>query len=465
MNRLHPLAVLAMLAVLAACAPVSREVMQDQLAQTVSQRISRPVEWDAGAPENRIVREKVHRMLAGELTIDKALAIALVNNRELRAVLARANVARADLVQAGLLENPVFDFALLDGGAGTEIEYTLFQNFLNVFTLSARKKIAAGQLESARLEVAQTILDLIAGIKRGYYALLADRQALELYSQVLDATGAAAELAGRQYAAGTLSLREQALQQSFFAQAALEAARAEARFAADREKLNRLLGLWGPETAWKLPARLPDMPATLPDLADLERRAVTQRLDLASRRAEVEAVNMALGYTRQSRWLSVFGLSFTVQRDFDGTYSRGPGLELGLPLFDRNQGRIAKLEAELTEAENRYAQLAIDVRAQVREADARLAAAHGAVKHYREAILPLADQVTAETLKFYNGMLVGVYELLSAKQAQIEAARDYIETWRDFWIAWTDLERALGATLAPDAPGVRSSGAGPGDSQ
>jgi cobalt-zinc-cadmium efflux system outer membrane protein len=465
MTRLHPLAGLAAvagLAVLAACAPVSREAVQSGLAQTVSQRISGPVGWDAGAPEDRIIREKVRQLLAGELTIDKAVAIALVNNRELRAVLARANVARADLVQAGLLENPLFGVSLLDGDAGTEIEYTLFQNFLIVFTLSARKKIAAGQFEGARLEVAQTILDLIAEIKRSYYTLLADRQALELYSQVLDATGAAAELSRRQYATGTLSLREQALQQSFFAQAALAAARAETRFAADRETLNRLLGLWGPQTAWELPARLPDMPDILPLLADLERKAVAQRLDLASRRAEVEAVHMALGYTRQNRWLSVLGLSFTVERDFDGTYSRGPGLEFGLPLFDRGQGRLAKLEAELAEAENRYAQLAIDVRAQVREAQARLAAAHGAVKHYREAILPLADRVVAETLKFYNGMLVDVYALLDAKRAQLDAARDYIATWRDFWIAWIDLERALGTAIASDVP---PSEAGPDDSR
>jgi cobalt-zinc-cadmium efflux system outer membrane protein len=145
-------------------------------------------------------------------------------------------------------------------------------------------------------------------------------------------------------------------------------------------------------------------------------------------------------------------LSFTVERETDGSYSRGPGLEFGLPLFDRGQGRIARLEAELERAENLYAQLAIDVRAQVREAQARLTASHAAAMHYRTAILPLAERVVAETLKFYNGMLVGVFELLEARRSHIAAARDYIETWRDFWIAWTDLERALGTGLAPGAP-------------
>ena len=440
------------LLVLTGCAAVSRETVQDQIAQTVAQRHSSLVEWHAGSPEEQIVQDKVRRMLSDQLTVEEAVAIALVNNRQLRAVLTRAEVARADLVQAGLLENPVFGVSILDGASGTQIEYSLFVDFLNLFTLSARKHLAADQLERARLEVAQAVLDLAAEVKRNYYALLADRQMLALYAQVLNATDAAAELARRQHAAGTLSLREQALHQAFFAQAALEGARAETRYASDREKINRLLGLWGPLTDWQLPPQLPDPPVGLPADADLERLAMAQRLDLAARQAQVQVAHTTLHYARQTRWLSLFGLGFTVERDVDGNYARGPDLELGLPLFNRNQGRIAALEAELSAAENQYAQMAIDARAQVREAEGQMRAAHDALIHYREAILPLADLVLGETLKFYNGMLLDVYEVLDAKRSQIDATRDYIATWRDFWIAWTDLERAVGTALPADAP-------------
>jgi cobalt-zinc-cadmium efflux system outer membrane protein len=264
---------------------------------------------------------------------------------------------------------------------------------------------------------------------------------------VTDSTQAAAELARRQYEAGTLSLREQALQRSFYAQASIEAARAEAAYNVDRERLNRLLGLWGADTDWRLAATLPEMPTAVPALSELEAKAVGDRLDLAAHRREVEAVHAALGYARQTRWLSAFGIGFKVKREPDGTTSRGPELELGLPAFDFGQGRIAALQAQLQNAESRYAQQAIDIRAEVREAGARLAAARDSVQHYRDAILPLADQVLQETLKFYNGMLLGVYDLLQAKQTQINAARDYIAAWREFWLAWADLERATGSTL------------------
>lgn len=443
MRQLLPLLPL----ILGACTTVPAQRLQGNIAQTISIRADRQVDWQRGAPEEEAVRDAVRRMLADELTLDEAVAIALINNRELRSQLARAQVARADLVQAGLLANPVFGISWLRGPDGTETELSVFEDFLNVFTLSARRRLAGAELDRVRLEVAHSALDLIAEVKRTWYALAADRQAIELFAQVTDSTQAAADLARRQYQAGTVSLREHALQQAFYAQASLEAARAQAAYSADREKLNRLLSLWGEDTGWRLLANLPEVPDTVPASAGLESKAVGDRLDLAARRLEVEATHAALGYTRQTRWLSALGIGFTVKREPDGTTSRGPQLKLGLPAFDFGQARIAGLEAQLQDAENRYAQEAIGIRAEVREASARVAAARDAVQHYRQAILPLTDQVLEETLKFYNGMLLGVYDLLLAKQNQINAARDYLASWREFWLAWADLERATGSTL------------------
>ena len=433
--------------ILSACATVSSEHVTANVSATVSARLEQTVDWNAGSPEDASIRMAVDQMLDDQLTIDEAVAIALINNRDMRATLERTGVARADLIAAGLLENPVFGFTVLDGNVGSIREYELFQELLGLFTLSARKNLAGKALEQARLEVAQSALDLAAEVKQTYYGLLADKQSIQLYTQVLDATEAAAVLASRQYRAGTMSLREKAMQQSFHSQAALEGARTEAGFAVDREKLNRLLGLWGSRTQWTLPERLPDVPDELPSGEAFEQRAMNERLSLAALRAEVENAYMAVDYGRQTRWLSVFGIQYKVVREADGAYVRGPKIEFSLPLFDRGQAHMARLEAELGDAENRYAQLAIDIRSEVREAAGQLNAAQEMLRHYRSAVLPLADQVVGETLKFYNGMLVGVYELLSAKQAQIHSASDYIGVWRDFWVAWTDLELAIGTHL------------------
>jgi len=74
--------------------------------------------------------------------------------------------------------------------------------------------------------------------------------------------------------------------------------------------------------------------------------------------------------------------------------------------------------------------------------------AHDVVRHYQKVLLPLQQSIMSETLKFYNGMLVGVYDLLLAKQAQVQTARQYVSANKEFWLAWTDLELALGGKVA-----------------
>ena len=52
--------------------------------------------------------EKLQALLEGELTTNAAVQIALLNNAALQATFEELGIAQAELVQAGLLKNPVF---------------------------------------------------------------------------------------------------------------------------------------------------------------------------------------------------------------------------------------------------------------------------------------------------------------------------------------------------------------------
>lgn len=394
-------------------------------------------------------------MISNELTADTAVKLALMNNRTLQATLQNLGVAQVDLVEAGLLENPVFGAGALFQDAGTELDLDIVQSFLGVFTLSSRKKIGRASADRATLDVSRSVIELAAHVQEQYYRVVGDAEALALARQVVVATQAAAEIAQRQYAAGNLSKREQSLQQVFYAQTLLELAQAEAQLEADREKLTRLMGLWGEDTAWKIPDRLPAIPDVLPDLAGLEKLAVSRRLDLAGARKQVEAVDQALQLARQIRWLGPLGIGVQFNRSADGERSYGPRLELGVPVFDRGQTRIARLESERRRSEDLVAALAVDIRSEAREVRSRLVASHQFVRHYERALLPLQQTIVSETLKFYNGMLIGVYDLLLASREQVQTGRLYIDANRDFWLAWTDLERAVGGRIPPGQPATR----------
>jgi outer membrane protein, heavy metal efflux system len=451
MRMLLLTAALLTLASMAGCASVQSDAQFPRVRDAAGTRLEKTVVWNRDGEQDKRAQQAVRRLLESELTADAAVQIALLNNRGLQAELERLGVAQADLVEAGLLDNPVFGATLLFGDAGTEIDLDVVQSFVGVVSLSARRKVGQATADRIALEIADRVVQLAKDAQAQYYTVAGDAQALELARQIVTSTEAGAELAQRQRAAGNLSRRDQSMQQAFYAQTLLELAQAEAQLLSDRERLNRLMGVWRSDTGWRIPTRLPAVPDAVPAVDQLESRAIFQRLDLAAAKREAEAAAHALNLTRQFRYLAPLGIGVAFKRDTDGVKSVGPRVELGLPIFNQGQARLARAESELKRSQERVTALAIEIRSEAREASNRLAAAHAVVRHYQSVLLPLQQDIVSETLKFYNGMLVGVYDLLLAQQSQVQTARQYVAANKAFWLAWTDLERALGGTLTAPA--------------
>ena len=134
-------------------------------------------------------------------------------------------------------------------------------------------------------------------------------------------------------------------------------------------------------------------------------------------------------------------------------------MTLEIPLFDQRQAQIAKLEAHVRQAENELRGLAVDVRADVRSSRARVLTSRGIVDDYAKQMVPIRENIVRYSQEQYDAMLLGVYPLIQAKQAEFETYREYIEALRDYWIARSDLERALGGRLG--ASSARSDGFSP----
>ena len=440
--------------VLTGCASVPKEAGFPDVQNIIEQRIGSRVHWNQGTSEDAAVVDAVRSMLQQELTIDEAVQIALLNNRSLQATYEELGVAQADLVQAGLLRNPLFGASFrfpdktVGGHRSTNTEFSVVQDFLDLLVRPLRKKVAAAQFEQTKLRVGNTILNLAAEVRSAYYTLQADEQTIEMRRTVVQATEAAVDIATRQHDAGTLKTLDLANQQGFHDQAKLDMTRTDIQIVADRERLNRLMGIWGADTMWKLPERLPELPESEIPMEHLESIAVSQRLDLAAARQETQVIAHALSLTRKYRYFYVFDVGVDSEHDVaDDVTFTGPNLTLELPIFDRRQASISRLEAQLRQSLQRLASLAIDIRSEVREIRERLLAARNVAKYHHDSILPLRQRIVDESQLYYNGMLIGVYELLLAKQNQINAGREYIETLRDYWIARSDLERAVGGRL------------------
>jgi cobalt-zinc-cadmium efflux system outer membrane protein len=435
---------------LAGCASVSPERGHAQVAEIVNGRTGARTRWEKGPPDDARVADWVRATTASGLTRVRAVEIALVNNPDLGAMYEELGISQADMVQAGLLRNPSLGADIgfpRTAGALSELRFSLVQDFLDLFVLPTRKEIARDQFEADTLRVAHRALQVAAEAEQSFVAAQASGQLLEFRRTVVDTALAASALSEKQLAAGNISALERATEQAALQQARLDLAREEVAGLEARERLNRLLGLWGETTTWKMAEELPPLPDREPPIADVETFAIRQRLDVASARTQAALLHKATGLARTWRAIGRLDIGVDFHRDPNGPRVIGPNLVIELPIFDQRQALIARLEAQERQQQRRLAALTVDARSEVRLADARLRAARQTALLYRDNLLPMRRTILDESQLHYNGMFIGLYQLLAAKQGEVEARRGYVEAIRDYWSARAELRRAVGGAL------------------
>ena len=435
-------ATIAACLVLAGCASLSPDSGFDAVQHTARDRLGQDVSWVRTEAERIAADQRVAELLGTPLSAEAAVQVALLNNRGLQASFDELGIADADRVQAGLLPNPGFTFGRLRQGTGSEIDRSLTFNLSHLLTMPMARDIAGQRLEQTRGAAIISVLSLASQVRKAYYTALAAEESVRYMLQVQSAAEAGAELARRQAQTGNWNKLQQAREQGFYADAALNLARAEQVRGEAREQLTRLLGLWGEQTRFRLPERMPELPASASELPDIERTAMAQRMDVQAARLRTEQVAKSLGLTRATRFVNA--LEFGVMRNSfsEDQTERGFEISVELPLFDWGTARVARAEAIYMQSVNRAAQTAVDARSEVRGAYANYRIRHDIARHYRDEIVPLKKRISDENLLRYNGMLIGVFELLADARSQITSVNGYIEALRDFWLAKADLDSA-----------------------
>jgi outer membrane protein TolC len=456
----HAMAALA-LCMLGGCTTLSDDSGFDPVAQVTKDRLGKDLAWPRTDADRSAIDQRVAELLAEPLSADAAVQVALLNNPGLQASFHELGIADADRVQAGHLPNPGFSFSRTGQGSYSEIERSLQFNLVRLVMLPTLTEIESRRVEQTRGAVALGVLSLATQTRKAHIQAVAATETVHYMRQVQAAAEAGAELARRQLQAGNWNKLQQAREQSFYADAALNLARAEQTRDAARERLTRLLGLWGAQTQFRLPDRLPDLPGTPNDRPDIEQAAMAQRLDVQAARLATEQLARNLGLTRATRFVNVLEVSALNKSFSDSPSERGYEVTLELPLFDWGDARVARAEAIYLQAVARTAETAINARSEVRGAYAGYRSSFEIARHFRDEIVPLRKRISEENLLRYNGMLIGVFELLADARSQIGSVNGYIDALRDFWLAQADLEMAL---IGKPAPTLQPATLAPSDS-
>jgi outer membrane protein TolC len=450
--------------VLSGCASVSPDSGFAAVQLATAQRLSPAPQLVRARDDNDqdTIAQRVSELLAKPLGMDDAVQVALLNNRGLQAAFAELGITEAERVQAARLPNPGFSFKRTRSGDEIELERGWHVNLARLLAMPLVQRVEQGRLEQMQTSMALQVLSLAADTRKAWVKAVAAEESVRYSRQVMQAAEAGAELARRMAQVGNFNKLQQAREQSFYADAALNLVRAQQQQRATRERLTRLMGLWGDQISFQLPERLPDLPAEPRELPDIERTAMAQRLDVAAARAAAQTTASHLGLTRTTRFVNVLEVGWERGSSNEGARSRSWEVGFELPLFDWSGARVARAEAVYLQALHRAAETAVNARSEVREAYGAYRAAWDIAKHQREEIVPLRARIAEENLLRYNGMLIGVFELLADARSQIASVSSAIDALRDFWIAQADLDMALvgkpslSAAAAPVVNGAAS---------
>ncbi len=213
-----------------------------------------------------------------------------------------------------------------------------------------------------------------------------------------------------------------------------------------------------------MPDRLPELPESLPVLGNVEQQAMASRLDLQMMKLQTETLAKNLGLTRSTRLINVLELGVMNNGSNEAPLQRGYEISFELPLFDWGQSRVVAAESRYRQALERARETAVNARSEVREAYAMQQSRYAIARHLRDEVVPLKKRISDENLLRYNGMLIGVFELLADARSQISAVNAAIEAQRDYWLAEADLQMALvgtpGKMSAPSASSAPAEAAG-----
>ena len=430
---------------LGGCATFSTDGGFNTVTTVAKDRINKDVTWVRADGDADTVQNTVRKLLASPLSVDDAIQVALLNNRGLQVTYAELGIAEANLVQAGRLHNPGFTFLRAQGGGEKRIERTYTFDFASLIMAPLATRIERRYFEQTKLLVTNEVLRVAVETRRAYFESVGAQESVRYFEQVKVAAEAGADLGRRMARAGNWNKLDQAREQVFYADAVAQLARARQTAVTEREKLTRLMGLWGEDIAFKLPERLPALPADMPELKGLESFAMKERLDIQAARRETEGVAAALGLTKTTRFLNVLDVSYL--RNNEPPKESGYEISVQIPLFDWGDARVAKAEAIYMQAVNRFAETAVNARSEVRESYAGYRTTYDLAKHYRDEIVPLRKTISDENQLRYNGMLISVFELLADAREQVASVNAYIDALRGFWIAESDLQKALGGKL------------------
>lgn len=376
------------------------------------------------------------------LSQDEAIALALWNNAQFQTDLAALGFARADLLEANMLSNPVFSILFpvnhesFDTALGLPIE-VLWQR---------PHRIAAAKLDAQKLSenLIENGLGLVRDVQITFTELLLAQKHITLASAEAQLQLQINQLNQSRLRAGDVSQLDvvDSYVDSLRTTDAIKRLSKEADVL--KQKLNRLLGIPSDDLVFDIvPLEISPMPTE--SVEEMLKTAFICRPDLRATELAIEAAGKRIGWEKSKVYN--FITIIEVEDEGEENLTVEPGFEVEIPIFNQNQGQIARAKAQLQQATRQYQALRQDIVLQVRQAYTRYISAYEQFDLWNSEIIPSLQNKVEQTSKSFEIGQVSYLTVLEAKQKLIEAKVQLAESTASLLRNAAELNYSIGKKM------------------
>lgn len=374
---------------------------------------------------------------------DEAVAIALWNNAAFQEALAMLGFQRAALIEAGLLPNPVFSVFFPVGPK--QLEFAVKFPLEVIWLRPGRVARAELECERAAALLVGGGLDLVRDVRTAYADVILARGRARLGEDLLALRGRILAFFETRLRAGAVSELEASKARIKALEAGRQSARLVHEVALAEERLRALLGLGMERTGLDFSGETAEIPRLHEDEEDLLDDALAARPDLRAAELEVQAAGERAGLAPWE-FLSLSGILDANEEGKEG-FEAGPGLELAVPLFNWNQGGVARADAELERAARRYVTVRHAIAREVAEARRRFLRAAEDLESWGSRIIPAREVARRQAKTAHEKGQISALPVLEMEEELVQARLQEAEARAEARRAKAALERSLGRRL------------------
>lgn len=390
--------------------------------------------------ENQVLVPDTVAMADG-LSESEAIQLALVNNALFQELLVDLGLAHADLVQAGLLPNPEVLYAFPAGAK--PFKYAIDLPIDVIVLRPARTRAATAEWERTRERLTQAGIDLVRDTRVAHADWVFARERVRIAEENLKLRERIFTLAEGRFKAGDATPLEVSTAKIDSLRAKQEATRAINDVPIFEERLRNMtgLGLFRPDLT---PEATVPPTALISGLDALVDEAISSRPDVRSADQAIEAAD---GRVRLAElgWLRVLVTGDATSGESGHEFS--PALRLVIPIFNWNQGGIARATADrerLIRQRNTVRERAAQ---EVRLAYAQHAQAAADYQQWKSDIRPAVDEAVRRAENTFKEGGTSLLLVLETSRQLIEARTREAQLRADLLRAWAELERSVGRKL------------------